>query len=87
MKHYNGPHVPAFICRVDPFAVSFLVERVPEFQTSCASMTATPGQPFLLVLPNNAGLLGTQMSVQGLTLDWAWGLHLTNALDITVGTH
>ena len=43
------------------------------------SMTATPGQTFLLAIPNDSGLLGLQMSVQGLTLDWNWGLHLTNA--------
>ena len=31
-------------------------------------------------------LLGVQVSVQGLTLDWGWGIHLTNALDVVLGS-
>ncbi len=45
-----------------------------------------PGRAFSLPVPGNVHLLGATLCVQGLSIDAAANLALTNALDITLGT-
>lgn len=50
------------------------------------SLSIQPGQAFDIPIVNDVNLLGAQLTMQCITLDYSWGLHLTNALDITVGS-
>ncbi len=51
------------------------------------SLTATPGQAFALPIPDDPSALGFRLYVQAASLDASSGVHLTNALDLTIGTH
>jgi hypothetical protein len=46
---------------------------------------AAPGANFALPVPDDYGLVGAQLTSQGLSLDAAGQLHGTNALDLVVG--
>jgi hypothetical protein len=50
------------------------------------SITGAPGTPFAVPVPANCGLLGLPVCAQGASVDPLGALHLTNAIDATLGT-
>ena len=55
--------------------------------SSLAQLAGVPGQPFEVLLPDDCAFLGVSLCSQGASLDPLGAIHLTNALDLTIGSY
>ena len=86
----HSEFAPASLIDVAVFGTSVIDVTVPDLGTILCNdlladvLTALPGTPFALAIPDTITLLGAELCVQALSLD-ADGMHLANAIDIRVG--